>query len=136
MAVSKCKGTLLKIDIASTLTTVAQLTDLSPPKEESTGFEVVTLDQTDNDVHREPDGYNNTGDGSATVFLDPANTAQAALRTHLKAATKPTLQIEYPDGSTQDFDAATVGLQNVVAARDGLKQNIDWSVDGGITFTA
>lgn len=137
MATSPCKGTTLKIDIATVLTPVAQLIEITPSQKQSTDFEVVSLDQADRVVHREPDGYINVGPTSGVLFWDPENAAQAALLTHLDAATKPTMQILWPNtgASEEDFVASSVSLQKQVSARDGLKQQFSLNVDGDVTLT-
>ena len=138
MAFSKCRGTVLKLDIASTLTAIAQVIGVDPPEEESLDYEVLTLDQTGTGVGREMNGYNDSSGFGAELFFDPALAPHLAIRTNIATPAKTTWQIILANTDASEFDiiCASTKLKLGVAARDGLKATLSGNSDGLATFTA
>ena len=138
MAVSKCKGSVIKLDIATVLTPIAQVIGINLPDEEATDFENVTLDQAGVGVGREMDGYVNSSGFGAEVFFDPALAAHVALRTNITTPAKTTWQVALANADASTFDIVCAGtkLKLGIAARDGLKATLSGNSDGLATFTA
>ena len=132
MAIAKCKGTLIQVEVASTLTTIAQLVELTLPKDKSTDFEAETLDQAGVGMPREMTGSTDTDPFGATLFWDPALASQAIIRTSIATPVKTIWAIILVDvGATQyDFTAAGLEFGGVVAGKDGLKAELSGNVDG------
>lgn len=72
MAKIPSRGTILKTDIASTLTAVAQLTDINLSGVETETFDGSTIDQLLPGKIHCPTGYVESGEISVSGFMDPA----------------------------------------------------------------
>ena len=138
MAFSKCKGTLLQVEISSTMTTVAQLIELTPPSMESLSFENLTLDQSGVGVAREITGYTDASPFTGMVFWDPALANHAHITTNITTPAKTTWQIVFADSGASEIDWVSAGLKFTaeVSARDGLKASIEGDIDGIPVITA
>ena len=128
MAFNKCKGTLLKVEVASVSTTVAQVTEITPPKDKSLDFEAETLDQS---------GGTDSDPFSATLFWDPVLAVQAAITSAITTPAKTVWQILFvnTEASTIDWTSAGLEFGAVVAAREGLKAELSGNIDGLPVFT-
>mgnify|MGYP005660880461 CR=1 FL=1 len=137
MAFNKCKGTLLKVEVASVSTTVAQVMEITPPKSKSLDFEAETLDQAGVGVPRELTGGTDTDPFSATLFWDPVLAVQAAIQAAIDTPAKTVWQLLFvnAEASTIDWNSAGLEFGAVVAARDGLKAELSGNIDGLPVFT-
>jgi len=138
MAFSKCKGTVLQIDIASTMTTIAQLIEVDAPSMQSTSFENLTLDQAGVGVARELTGYTDSDPFTAMIFWDPALAPHIKLSDDIATPAKTTWQIVFPNTGASEIDWVSAGLKfkAVTAARDGMKAEIEGDIDGVPVVTA
>lgn len=132
MAVWCSKGTLLKQDLASTLTTVAQVTSLSVDGSESETFDSTTLDQTSAFKTYKPTGYTEPGTVSGELFYDPALAGHKALLALLAAPADESWSITWSDtGATaQAFTGAGFSFGAAAAMGDGLKGTFSIKIDG------
>lgn len=137
MAVSKCKGTLLKVDLASVLTTVAQLVTLKPPKIKSEDFENVTLDQAGVFKGRELTGYAEADDFDAELFWDPQLSNHAKFYDNIATPAKTILQITFVNAGASAIDFTVAGMEfgAEIKMNDGLKTKIKGNVDGAAVLT-
>lgn len=123
MAKCKCKGTVLQQEIATVLTAVAQLIDLSISGMKSETYEADTLDNEGAGILREPTGRTAPGSLSGNLFLDPALSGHQSL---LDLLTTPALQdwaIQFADTGTTTWPFTGAGFEMgvTVAMSDGLK---------------
>src|SRR5688572_12231797 len=79
MAIIRSKGTILKIEIASTLTAVAQLISLDLPEGAAETFEADTLDNANAGIPHKPTGRTEGGSVGFEGFLDPVLASFQAL---------------------------------------------------------
>ena len=138
MAFSKCKGTILQIDIASTMTTIAQLIEVEPPSMSSSSFENLTLAQAGVGVARELPGYTDADPFTAMIFWDSALAPHIKLSDDIATPAKTTWQVVFPDAGASEIDWVTAGLKfkATVAALDGMKAEIEGDIDGVPVVTA
>lgn len=132
MAVWCSKGTLLKQDIASTLTTVAQVTSLSIDGSESETFDSSTLDQAAAFKTYKATGYTEPGSVSGELFYDPALAGHKAILALLTTPADEAWQIVWSDtgATTQSFTGAGVSFGAAAAMGDGLKGTFSIKIDG------
>jgi len=132
----KSKGTVLDLDIASTLTPVSQLISVSPPKRRSLDFDGTTLD-TSLGKEKDLSGYVENDPFEAEFFFDPALAVQAAIEALIyPTPTESTWQIAFSNATTLDFDCSGVEVGETVSMDDGVKTSIKGNVDGDVTLTA
>lgn len=138
MAKCKCKGTKLQRTIASVLTDVAQVIDLSWSGCESETYESDTLDNTDAGIPYEPTGRTEGGSISGNLFFDPALAGHQGLTRLLDTPQDESWNITFADTGTTDwpFGGAGFGMGLTVALADGLKASFTIKLDGLPTFPA
>lgn len=138
MASIPAKGTVLKLDIASTLTAISHVLEFSIPKETVEASENPTLDQAGKGMPQENTGYITIDDFTATLLFHPDLAVHKALRTtHIVAAgvsipTKPTFQIALAsaDAYTVDLDLAGFSHEIQATRADRVKIAISGKPDG------
>lgn len=122
MAKLACKGTLLKLTISSTLTTIAQVIELDKAQDQGETFDADTLDNTSAYIPKQLTGRASSGDISGTLFYDPANTTHQFITDTIAAPVAVAGQILLSDGSNNHgFSAVGLGLGLAVRMNDGLK---------------
>jgi hypothetical protein len=136
MAKIKCKGTTLKLDIASVLTTVSQLISVKPPSKRSLSYDSTTLD---GGVGKTKDitGYAEADDFEGEIYWDPELAVHAAINDNIDTPADTTWQILFVNSgaSTLDFGCAGIELSPAVDMADGLKASIKGELDGIPTLT-
>lgn len=132
MSVWCSKGTILKQDLASTLTTVAQVTSLSIDGTETETFDATTLDQVSPFKVYKATGYTEPGSVSGELFWDPALSGHEALLALLAAPADETWQITWSDTgtTTQGFTGAGFSFGASAAMADGLKGTFSIKLTG------
>lgn len=137
MSLIRSKGTLLKLTIASTLTTVAQMVAHTPPPFKSTGYESKTLDQSGAGVGRELDGYANSAEFDAEFWWDPELASHAAMLALITTPAKGVWQTLFVNSgaSTIDYTSADFELSPAVDMGKGLMAKIKGNVDGLAVLT-
>lgn len=112
MSEVRCKGTVLKLSIASVLTTIAQMTELEPPSWESKDYNSETIDQSAAGIPRQLNGYVDGGKISATFWWDPVlATHQAVLALVTPTPAKGTWEQVLTNGTPNLVDFTTAGLK-------------------------
>ena len=111
MAISKSKGTLLQLSVATVQTTVAQCLDLTCPGYESKDFESMTLDQTGVGEGRDLTGYVGGADVAAELWWDPELAVQAALLALTTTPAKGTMKVVFVNPGASEFLFTVEGLK-------------------------
>jgi hypothetical protein len=122
MAKLKGKGTVLQQTISSTLTDIAQLTDIDLSGEGTSGWDSTTLD---GGVYETEDltGYANGGTVKVGLLFDPALAGHQALVTTISTPATCVYKLKYSDSgpSTLTYTAASAGLDQKIVMKDGLR---------------
>lgn len=136
MAISKCKGSFLKLSIASTLTAIPHLIGFQHQGAASKSFRSTALDTVGAYEQKEMTGYSDAGNISAELFYDPAGAPHQAITDLIKTPAKSVWQMGFADvGNTvQDLSVAGVKFGTTVAMDDGLKASIELELEGDPDF--
>ena len=137
MAKVKCKGTLLKLEVASVLTTVSQLISVKPPASRSLSFDASTLDTSGAGMEKALTGWAEADDFEAEIFWDPDLAVHDAINTDIATPAETTWQILFVNtgASTLDFVCAGLEISPAVDMADGLKASIKGELDQLPTLT-
>ncbi len=132
MAKVKCKGTVLKREIGSTLTAVAQVIGIDLPDMESQTYDSDTLDNASAGIPYESTGRTEGGSAGFDLFLDPALAGHTGLLALLTTPAEQDWSITFADtGATVwTFTGAGFGFGGTVALGDGLKAKCKIKLDG------
>jgi hypothetical protein len=138
MAKWKCKGTKLQRTIASVLTDVAQIIDLSWSGCESETYEADTLDNADAGIPYETTGRTEGGSISGNLFFDPALVGHHGLTRLLDTPQEEAWNLIFADTGTTEwpFTGAGFGMGITVALSDGLKASFTIKLSKLPTFVA
>lgn len=138
MAIVRSKGTLLKMTIASVLTTIAQVMSLDLPEAENETFEADYLDNPDAGVPYKATGRTEGGEVGFEAFFDPVLASHQALTDLLTtpAAAGTVCNVVFADAAATvwPFTAAGVSLGVAVALKDGLKAKGKMKLDGLVDY--
>lgn len=131
MAKVKCKGSVLKQDIASTLTAVAQVISIGHDGAETETFESTTLDTSGSGKEYLATGYTEGGTVDAELFLDPALAGHQSLTDDVTTPAERNYSLTFADSGTSiwEFTAAGIGLGVTIDMGDGLKMSISLKLD-------
>jgi hypothetical protein len=131
MAKVKSKGTILKQSIASVLTAVAQLTDISYSGGEVETFDATTLDGSVGKAYSQT-GYAEGGEFQISGFFDPALAGHQAITDIILAPANCDWSVTFADAAptTWTFTTAGVSFEFTVAMADGLKFSSTLKVTG------
>lgn len=132
MAVVKCKGTILQLDVAGTYTTIAQLLSISFSGASNRTFESTTLDQTGAFATHAWSGYNDPGEVQYECFYDPALTIHKKVNDVYKQGGSANWRIQFSDSgtTTQTFASAGLTIGKEVKIGEGLKQTVKIAITG------
>lgn len=134
----RSKGTVWKVDIATVLTTVAQMMSLEFSEAENETFEADYLDNSEAGIPHKGTGRTEGGDLSFEGWFDPAHASHQALTDLLTtpAAAGTDCQVVFADSGTTewDFTAAGVSLGVAVALSEGLKCKGKIKLDGLVAY--
>lgn len=129
-----CKGTVLKIEVATVLTAVAQIVSIDVGDKKPETYDASTLDQAAAGKAKELTGYSTAGDVSGELFFDPGNAGHAAMYASADAPAKLDGQVAFTDDDTSpsvlDFTACGVAMGLAVKMNDGLKAKFTMEQDG------
>jgi hypothetical protein len=125
-----CKGTLLKLSMASVLTTIAQLTAIQPPGLKSTSYDSSSFDQSGNARAKDMDGWTEGNDFSASLWWDPALASHAAIAAAISTPVKTTWEVLFPGGKKIDWTSAGLELSPKCDQRTALQCDIKGEIDG------
>jgi len=131
MAKIKVKGSVIKQDIAATLTAVAQVIEFSTSGAESETYDATTLDTTGAGKEYSQTGYTEGGSLDFSLFLDPALAGHQALTDDLTTPAERNYSLTFADtGATEwTFTAAGIGLDVTGSMNDGLKADVSLKLD-------
>jgi hypothetical protein len=138
MAKLRCKGTVLKVTVATVLTPIAQIVsfDFGDFKSETT--EVDTLDNADAGIPKMNTGRADGGKVSGELFFDPALASHTAF--YGLVSTPPTTEtactVEFTNSpkTTMSYNAVGFGLSGQVALKEGLKGKFEMEISKLPTF--
>jgi hypothetical protein len=132
MAFITCKGTILKQDIASTLTAVAQVISLDFAESTTETYEADTLDNANSGIPMKPTGRATGGSLSGELFFDPVLAGHQSITDFITTPALRNMSITFADtaATVWTFVAAGCGLGVRVALNDGLKANFSYTLDG------
>lgn len=132
MAKVPSKGTVLQMDISSTLTAIAQITSI-----EHSGAESLTYDSTtlDGGVYKtyDPTGYTEPGDVSFELFFDPALSGHQAITDLLTTPAVHDFNVTFADSATTDmgeFDVAGLQFGWSAQMENGLTASVTCKITG------
>lgn len=138
MAIIRSKGTLLKLSIASVLTTIAQVPMIDLPEGANETFEADYLDNTEAGIPHKATGRTEGGEVGFELWFDPVLAGHQAITDLLTtpAASGTPGQIVFADAATTewDFTAAGVTLGGTVQLKEGLKAKGKLKLDGIVDY--
>jgi hypothetical protein len=131
MAKVKVKGSVVKQDIAATLTAVAQVIEFSTSGAESETYDATTLDTIGAGKEYAQTGYSEGGSFDFSIFLDPALAGHQALTDDITTPAERDYSVTFADSGTTawTFTAAGIGLNVSGAMSDGLKADVSLKLD-------
>lgn len=134
----KCKGTSLKLEIASVYTAIPGLISITLPSQDQETVECDTLDNTDPGIPYCSTGRVEGGSFSAELYYDPADSTQQAI-SDLIAATPADQdwKVTFADSAASEATFTTAGANfgNVsVALNSMLTATVAGKIDGRITW--
>lgn len=132
----KSKGTVLQQTLATVLTDIAQVIDLSGPDMEAQTAECDTLDNSNAGIPYMSTGRTEGGSLSGNLFYDPALAGHTHLLDLLKTPQSEAWKIKFADAATSawTFTGAGFSFAPTVALADGLKASFSIKLDGLPTF--
>lgn len=134
MAKLKGKGTVLQQTISSTLTDVAQITDIDISGEGSIDYDSTTLDGVVFET-KELTGYSSPGTVKAGLFFDPALAGHQAIVALISTPATCVWKIKYSDSgpSSLTYTSAGITLDQKIQMKDGLKATLTMNRTGAPT---
>lgn len=136
MAKIKVKGTVLKEDIASTLTAVAQVISLEHSGAETETVEADTLDNANAGIPYEPTGRAEGGSVDGEMFFDPVLAGHQLFTDHITTPADVDYSITFADAATTawEFTSAGMGFDISFAPGDLVKASFSLKVDGLVSY--
>ncbi len=135
MAKVVSKGTVFQVDIASTLTAVAQLTDISSSGNESETYDSTTLDGAVAKTYGQT-GFTEPGTVDISGFYDPVLSTHTEMRDLLDTPADKDYAIVYADSgtTTKSFTGAGISFEDQVTLNDGVKFSCSIKLTGAPTY--
>jgi hypothetical protein len=140
MAIIRGKGTALKLEVASTLTAIAQIISITLPEGAAETFEADTLDNSSPGIPHKATGRVEGGSVTFDGFLDPVLASLQImtdfLLTPVLATTGDGGSITFADtaGSVWAFTVAGLSVGGTVALNDGVKFSGSIKLDGIVSY--
>ena len=137
MAKIKCKGAVLKQDIAASLTAVAQVIEFSADGAETGTFDCTTLDTTGAGKEYGQTGYTEGGSVTFSLFFDPVLAGHQSLTDDLLVPAERDYSLTFADAGTTEwtFTAAGIGMGITNSMDDGLKADFTLKLDQLFAYT-
>lgn len=131
MAKLKGKGSVLQQTISSTLTDVAQITDIDISGEGSLDYDSTTLDGGVAET-KDLTGYSSMGTVKVGLFFDPALAGHQAIVALITTPATCVWKIKYSDAgpSSLTYTSAGVGLDQKIVMKDGVKATLTMNRTG------
>ena len=139
MAKVKSRGSLFKLTISASLTTIAQCTEFSTGETKNRTIDVECLDDSGVGVEMMNDGAVTQEEGSASLLFDPDSAPHMFITDTilLGAASFPIAgSYVFADATpaSATFSAVGLGFGATVAVKDVLKANVSIAYAGPITW--
>ena len=134
MSVYAGEGTVLKVDVSSTLTAVAQVVSISGPDSAVPEVETTHLGSTAKEYR--PGEIPEAGTIDFSILFDPGNTGHAELVTLAKTPSVVSWQVTFTDGSTMDWEGFLTSFSvSGMEDESNLAADCTVRITGQITFT-
>ena len=127
------KGTQLQLNIATVLTTIAQVIGFTGPGPEVETWDATGLDSGTGKEHK-PTGYVEGGDISGDLMLDPALTTHQALTDLITTPASVGWKIIFADATEWPFNGTLKTFEPTVDMADGLKASFGVKLDGMVVY--
>lgn len=118
-------------DDGAVYTRVANILGLTPAEETRTSIEKAYLD-VDNNVKNFEPGMIDPGSVTLNLEFDSNDAAQNALKADKNTKANFFYRIEYPDGSTDDFQGFITNWGKTVEAENTIQRTVTFKVSGAI----
>ncbi len=116
-------------------TRVAKVLDLTPAEQTRSSSEKSYLDEETNYKRFEP-GMIDPGELSLVLEFDSKDAGQVALKADFDTKGNFHYKVEYPDGSTDVFEAHITGWGKSVPKEETIQRTVKFKVSGPIDETA
>ena len=138
MAKIPVKGTVIKQEISSVLTAVAQITEFSSSGAESETYDATTIGTSGAGKEYAPTGYSEGGSFDFGMFYDPGLAGHQAITDLVTTPAECNWDITFADtgGSNSTMTSAGVGVNFTGAMNDGLKADVSLKLDQLIAYTS
>lgn len=139
MAKVKTRGSLWKLTISASLTTIAQCTEFSTGETKNRTIDVECLDDSGVGVEMMNDGCVTQEEGSASLLFDPDSTIHQFITDSILAGATPfpiAGSFVFADATpaSTTFSCVGLGFGAVVAVKDVLKANVSITYAGPLTW--
>lgn len=114
---------------------VAKMLDVTPPEQTRSSSEKSYLDEESGFKSFEP-GTIDPGEMSLVLEFDSKDPGQAALKADFTTKGNFHYKIQYPDGSTDVFEAHITGWGKSVPKEETIQRTVKFKVSGPIDETA
>lgn len=135
MAKIASKGTLLKMEISSVFTTIAQVYELNAPPGDVQTFNSTDLAGGVGMTHAVT-GYVDTGELTASLFFDPTAATVKAMTAKITTPAENNFKVVWSDGSATEWGFAGIirSLGPKATLQDALKADVRIQVSGLVTY--
>lgn len=132
-----CKGTVLKQEISSALTAVAQVLTIDHDGAEAETFESTTLDTTGAGKEHTATGYTEGGSVGFEFFYDPALAGHQTITDDVTTPAERNWELTFADSGTTSaaFTSAGTSFGFNVDPNDGLKASVSLKLDQLMTYS-
>lgn len=132
MAKIQGMGTVLKQDIASTLTAVAQIISLNIDGAESETYDADTLDNTSAGILYGQTGRAEGGTCSGELFFDPVLAGHQAMTDIIVAPAETAWEVTFADTASTKWSLLGAGLSfgTSIVLNDGVKSTFEIKLSG------
>jgi hypothetical protein len=130
------KGTVIKQEIATTLTAVAQVLSWEHTGAESETFDCTTLDTSGAGKEYKATGYSEGGSCGFELFLDPALAGHQALTDDITTPAERDWSVTFADSGTSEWEWTSAGMSfsTTVAMNDGVKASVETKLTGLMSY--
>lgn len=128
------KGTVIKQDIASTLTPIAQILSFSHDGASTETYESRTIDQSGAGIGMKPTGYASGGTFQFDLFYDSELAGHQSLTDDITTPAERDYSVTLVGGTEMTFTAGGIDFGFSGEMSDGIKGSVSLTVDGLITY--
>lgn len=137
MAKIKSKGTKVQVDVATVLTDVGQVFDITAPGADVGTFDATALD-SDTGREKEVTGFAEGGSLSFSLFFDPADANQKVMLALITTPAVTGWAVVWSDtaNTVWAFDGILKSYEPKATLDDGLKADAEVELDGLVAYPA